>query len=230
MNVNRIVRLPYHRCQVIPDLFGRLDFGDIPGIYKPFPLLYDRFPLQPFFLAILTVNPGFKRERLANFVPELKQAAMKVSSVVLSTQLQPAPSNTRNENPLVRGSVQLLPNLTRVVSHDQKMYFYYEVYDPTTTGGVAPEVQTSLTFYRKKVKVFETPVVQRDQVDVADRRASVFQLEVPADQFTPGLYTCQINIIDKVSGKFSFPRIMFYVRADAQAVARTSQESLVPGR
>jgi VWFA-related protein len=150
-------------------------------------------------------------------VPELKQASVKVSSVVLSTQLQAAP-NARSENPLVREGVQLVPNLTRVVAHDQKLYFYYEVYDPATAAGAAPaatpatDVQTSLTFYRKKVKVFETPLVQRTQLDAADRHAAVFQLEVPAEQFTPGLYTCQINIIDKVAGRFSFPRLVFYVR------------------
>jgi VWFA-related protein len=147
----------------------------------------------------------------ALMVPELKQLPLKLSSIVLSTQLQPAP-NTRGDNPLVRGGVQLVPNLTRVVSRDQKLYFYYEVYDPATADGSAPEVQTSLTFYRKKVKVFETPIVQRTQLDAVDRHAALFQLEVPADQFTPGLYTCQINVIDKVSGRFSFPRLTFYVR------------------
>jgi len=152
-------------------------------------------------------------------VPELKQSPVKVSSVVLSTQLQPSSGNGRTDNPLVRYGVQLLPNLTRVVSRDQKMYFYYEVYDPATTGGALPEVQTSLTFYRKKVKVLETPIVLRAQLDAVDRHASVFQLEVPADQFAPGLYTCQINIIDKVSGKFLFPRLTFYVRPPQPAVA-----------
>ena len=95
---------------------------------------------------------------------------------------------------------------------NQKMYFYYEVYDPSTTGATAPDVQSSLTFYRKKVKVFETPMVTRIQEDVANRHAAVFQLEVPADQFTPGLYTCQINIIDAAAGRFAFPRLAFYVR------------------
>jgi VWFA-related protein len=147
-------------------------------------------------------------------VPDLKQSTVKISSVVLSTQLQPAP-NTRSDNPLVREGVQLVPNLTRVVSHDQKLYFYYEVYDPGTSAGAAPDVQTSLAFYRKKVKVFETAVVHKTQLDAADRHAALFQLEVPADQFTPGLYTCQINIIDEVSGRFAFPRLTFFVRPPA---------------
>ncbi len=49
-------------------------------------------------------------------------------------------------------------------------------------------------------------------MDVPDRHAALFQFEVPAEAFTPGLYTCQINIIDAVSGKFEFPRLLFAVR------------------
>jgi hypothetical protein len=60
--------------------------------------------------------------------------------------------------------------------------------------------------------VLETPVVERTAVDAPDRKAALFQFEVPADKFTPGLYTCQINIIDTVAGKFDFPRVTFYVR------------------
>jgi VWFA-related protein len=144
-------------------------------------------------------------------VPELKQAAMKVSSIVLSTQLQPA-AKGRTDNPLVRDGVQLLPNLTHVVGRDQKLFFYYEVYDPAQAAGSPPQLRTSLAFYRGKVKVFETPIVERTTIDVPDRRAALFQFEVPAGSFTPGVYTCQINIIDAVSGKFEFPRMLFVVR------------------
>jgi VWFA-related protein len=145
-------------------------------------------------------------------VPELKQAAMKVSSVVLSTQLQTVTTKGKTDNPLVRDGVQLLPNLTHVVGKDQKLYFYYEVYDPRQDNGSPPQLRTSLAFYRGKVKVFETPVVERTAVDVPNRQAALFQFEVPASSFTPGLYTCQINIIDAVAGKFDFPRMLFVVR------------------
>jgi VWFA-related protein len=144
-------------------------------------------------------------------VPELKTAPMKVSSVVLSTQLQPA-AKGKTDNPLVRDGVQLLPNLTHVVGKDQKLYFYYEVYDPGQSNGAPPQLRTSLAFYRGKIKVFETPVVERTSIDVPERHAALFQFEVPADSFTPGLYTCQINIVDAVAGKFDFPRMLFAVR------------------
>jgi VWFA-related protein len=143
-------------------------------------------------------------------VPELKQAPVKVSSVVLGTQLERA-SGRKTANPLVRDGMELLPNLTHIVSRTQKLYFYYEVYDPAQDAG-APQLRTSLAFYRGRVKVFETPVVERTQVDAADRRAAIFQFEVAAGSLTPGFYTCQINIIDEVASRFAFPRLEMYVR------------------
>jgi VWFA-related protein len=145
------------------------------------------------------------------FVPDLKQAPVKVSSVTLSTLVRPVNGRRRSESPLVREGVELLPSLSHVVDRDGKMYFYYEVYDPAATGG-RPLLKTSLSFYRGSVKVFETPLVERSDLDAADRKAALFQFEVPASQFQPGLYTCQVNIIDDVAGTFTFPRLAVYVR------------------
>jgi hypothetical protein len=108
--------------------------------------------------------------------------------------------------------VQLLPNLTHVVARDQKLFFYYEVYEPQAADGSALQLRTSLAFYRGKVKVYETAVVERTQVDAPDRHAAVFQFEVPPGAISPGFYTCQVNIIDAVAGRFAFPRLALYVR------------------
>jgi VWFA-related protein len=144
-------------------------------------------------------------------VPELSRVPLKVSSVVLSTQLQQA-AKGRTPNPLVRDGIQLLPNVTHVVARDQKLFFYYEVYEPATAVGKGVELKTSLAFYRGKVKLMETPVVSRTAIDAADRKAAIFQFELPAASFEAGLYTCQINVIDEVAGQFAFPRLVFFVR------------------
>ncbi len=143
-------------------------------------------------------------------VPELARQPMKVSSVVLSTQVQA--STAKSDNPLIRDGVQMIPNLTHVVSRDQKMFFYYEVYEPGLTAAKLPDLRTTIAFYRGQVKVLETPVVARTTVDAANRQATLFQFEVPASSFEPGLYTCQVNIIDEVAGRFAFPRVVFFVR------------------
>jgi VWFA-related protein len=143
-------------------------------------------------------------------VPELKQSPVKVSSVVLGTQLQNVDAK-KASSPLANEGVEVVPNLTHIVGHDQKLYFYYEVYDPTLENGAA-RLQTNLSFYRGKVKVFDTPLVERSHIDAADRKAAIFQFEIPAGSVKPGLYTCQVNIIDEAGGHFAFPRLQMYVR------------------
>lgn len=147
-------------------------------------------------------------------VPELSRSPVRMSSVVLSTQLQQSAPTRRTLSPLVRDNVEIIPNLTHVVSRAQKIYFYYEVYEPATGAGTTPHLRTNLTFYRGRTKVYETPVVERTMLDAVDRRAAVFEFEVDAATFTPGLYTCQVNVVDAVAGQFAFPRLDLYVRAD----------------
>ena len=143
-------------------------------------------------------------------VPDLEAAPLKVSSIILSTDVRPA-GRARQDNPLIRDGVQLLPNLTHVVQRNERLYVYYEVYDPALERGATPRLQTSLAFYRGDVKVFETPMVERTTVDAPARGASVFQFELAPESLEPGVYTCQINIIDAEAGRFTFPRLTLRV-------------------
>ncbi len=153
-------------------------------------------------------------------VPDLNRAPVKVSSVVMSTQLKDA-TGRKTLSPLVHDNMEIVPNLTHVVNQDQKLYFYYEVYDPGVTAtDTQPHVRTSLAFYRGNVKVYETPVVERTAIDAADRKAEIFEFEVAADNFKPGLYTCQVNIIDAVAGQVAFPRLQLYVRASEKTAGK----------
>ena len=73
-------------------------------------------------------------------------------------------------------------------------------------------VVTSLTFFRNRVRVFETPPVEASALNGTDRQSTFFQFDVPAASLPHGLYTCQVNIIDAVAGRFAFPRLLMYVR------------------
>jgi VWFA-related protein len=140
-------------------------------------------------------------------VPDVKRDAVKLSSVVVGTQLQPG-ARKNDRNPLVRDGRELVPNVTHVVSAGQHLYFYYEVYEPT-----APvKLLTSIAFFRGRQRLFETPVVETTQLTAPDRKTAVFQFDVPASSLAPGLYTCQINVIDDSAGTFLFPRLQLYVR------------------
>ena len=106
-----------------------------------------------------------------------------------------------------------MPNVTHVVGRDQRMFFFYEVYDPATAAATTPDVRTSLAFYKGRVKVYETPHGRaRESLDDTSRHAAVFRLEVPAATFAPGVYTCQVNIIDAAASTFAFPRLTLLLK------------------
>src|SRR5262249_23927498 len=148
----------------------------------------------------------------------LSKAPLKVSTVIVGTQLEEG-VRRNDRNPLIRDGRELVPNVTRVVSSNQHLYFYYEVYDPARAqpqpagrSGAGVKVLTNISFFRGSVRAFETPLVEAAELVAADRKAAVFQFDVPAASLTPGIYTCQINVIDDVAGTFTFPRTQLLVR------------------
>jgi len=170
-------------------------------------------------------------------VPNLDRNPLRLSSVVLASQRQPVAKKNAS-NPLQRDGQELVANVARVVTAAQPMVFYYEVYDPgkpapaqpaqsgsgaggqgsvrpaAAAPGQAPPVRvlSNLAFYRGGRRVLQTELVTAQQVNVADRQAVSFEMMVPAGALQPGLYTCQINVIDDTAGTFAFPRFQLYVR------------------
>jgi hypothetical protein len=45
-----------------------------------------------------------------------------------------------------------------------------------------------------------------------ERKAVTFQMDLPLQSLKPGLYLCQVNVIDDVAGSFSFPRFPILIR------------------
>ena len=72
---------------------------------------------------------------------------------------------------------------------------------------------TSIEFLTGGTKVYETPLVEANSLNVPDRGAVAFQFDVPLAQLKPGTYVCQVNVIDDAGGSFSFPRMALRVQA-----------------
>ncbi|MBW4026403.1 MAG: VWA domain-containing protein [Acidobacteria bacterium] len=148
-------------------------------------------------------------------VPDLRKQPVRMSSVVLASQRVPEP-NKKEASPLVRDGMQLVPNLQHVFYQNQHLYFLYEIYGPTRVEeqkkDSAVRVLTSIEFLRGGQKVYETPLVEATRLNIPGRSAVAFQFDVPAAQLQPGLYTCQINVIDDAGGDFTFPRMALLVK------------------
>ncbi len=154
-------------------------------------------------------------------VPDLDRGtALRVSSIVLSNQREPAGTqvagvkNSRKltaNNPLIADGQKLVPNVTRVFDPGQKMLVYLEVYDPKIPDGMPQnfrraDVEASLALYRDKKKVFETPAVRANRLSEEREGTLPVWLQFPTSSIPPGRYDCQVNLIDEFGRKFAFPR------------------------
>jgi VWFA-related protein len=175
-------------------------------------------------------------------IPDLRKTPLKMSSVVLSSQRVPATGKNAGANPLVRDQMELVPNITHVFTPDQHLYLQYEVYDAakgknTEQTAQAPaassqqsaskpppaakpsresvRVLTSIEFIQGATKVYESKPLVANEVTAPDRKAVIFQMDLPLQSLRPGLYLCQVNIIDDVAGSFSFPRFPLLIREPA---------------
>jgi len=175
-------------------------------------------------------------------IPDLRKTPLKMSSVVLSSLRTPATSKKGAPNPLVRDQMELVPNITHVFTPDQHLYLQYEVYDAAKGKNPAPatanagpraakdappakaprdsvRVLTSIEFLQGGAKVYESKPVVANEVTAPDRKAIVFQMDLPLQALKPGLYVCQVNVIDDVAGSFSFPRFPVLIREPTPAPA-----------
>jgi VWFA-related protein len=159
-------------------------------------------------------------------VPDLKAQPLKMSSVVLASQIQPA-KKSANPNPLVHDGSEIIPSITHVFSASQHLFVYYEVYDPaqppagaSAAGGAQkPGIRllTNVAFFQGKAKAYESSLVELTELNARQRKAAVFQLDVPLTSLKPGFYTCQVNVIDDAGGHFLFPRLALLIRKEPKA-------------
>jgi VWFA-related protein len=165
-------------------------------------------------------------------VPDLRKAPLRMSSVVLSSQRVPAAQKKKSGfQPLITEQTELVPSVTHVFRQNQKLYLQYEVYDAAkakaseSKNGEAKNshptvrVLTSIEFLQGDVKVYETKPIVAQEVTAPDRKAVTFQMEIPLEGLKPGFYTCQVNIIDDVSGNYAFPRWPILVKPTTEESA-----------
>jgi len=184
-------------------------------------------------------------------IPDLRKVPLRSSSVVLSSLRVPASGKNKSTNPLVGDQTELVPNVTHVFTQDQHLYLQFEVYDaakgkisqalatnatPSADGRVNNDqgkasnkdqresirVLTSVEFLQGDVKVYESKPIAATEVTVPQRKAVVFQLDLPLQTLKPGFYTCQVNIIDDVAGNYAFPRWAMLIKEASAATASSS--------
>jgi hypothetical protein len=157
-------------------------------------------------------------------VPDLtaEQKYLPISSVILSNQRQKLEAAVASaerdkkilsEHPLIQNGQKLVPSVTRVFRRDQEMYVYLEAYQPA--ADTAQPVVARVSFYRGKVKAFETAPLEVAEGLNAKTKALPLRFSVPLAKLQPGRYTCQVSVLDPTAQKFAFWRAPVVVLPEA---------------
>jgi VWFA-related protein len=146
-------------------------------------------------------------------IPDLaaEKSWLPISSVVLSNQIEAQSTAVATGNqdkkamanhPLIQNGQKIVPSVTRAFRRDQTLYVYLEAFEPE-----APQpLQTTVSFYRGKTKVFETPMQTPKDGFKAQAKVQPIKLSIPLTALEPGRYTCQVSVIDVQSQKVAFWR------------------------
>jgi hypothetical protein len=181
-------------------------------------LAYDTgFTLQPGSYTLKFLARENETGKMGTFetkfvVPDLTtgQKYLPISSVVLSYQrekLDAAVASAERDkkliaaNPLVRDDQRLVPSVTRVFRKDQEMYVYLEAYQPGAEK--AQPLTATVSFYRGKVKAFETAPLEIADGLNAKSKAVPLSFRFPLAKLDPGRYTCQVTVVEPAAQKFA---------------------------
>jgi hypothetical protein len=178
------------------------------------------FVLQPGTYTVKFLTRENQTGKMGTFqakfvVPDLSADVkyLPISSVILSNQREKmtnaiggAGMNMRmfNFNPLVEGGQKLIASVTRVFRKDQEMYVFLQAYEPTAT--TTQPVVASLTFYRGRVKAFESEPLQITDGLNPNTKAVPIRFSIPLAKLEPGRYICQVSVLEPSAQRFAFWR------------------------
>jgi len=163
-------------------------------------------------------------------IPDLttQQASLPISSVILSSQrtllseavfLAEKDKKNLTLNPLFQDGKKMVPSITRVFNRNQEMFVYLEAYEPL--AATTEPIVATVTFYRGKVKEFQTDPLQVTDGLNAKTKAVPLRFSLPMSSLHAGNYTCQVSVFDPSAQKFSIwraPVTVVQAAAVAQAV------------
>jgi VWFA-related protein len=185
------------------------------------PVAYDTgFTLKPGAYSLKFLVRENETGKIGTFeqkfvIPDLTtdQPTLPTSSVILSNQRQllsdalysaEKDQKLLGANPLVQDKQKLIPSVTRVFKKNQDLLVYVETYEPLAAS--TEPVVANVSFYRGKVKAFETePLIVKDGLDARSKALPV-RFSVPLSTLKPGQYTCQVTLLNPGERKSSFTR------------------------
>jgi len=164
-------------------------------ISGPHPLIKDQTELVP------NITHVFTQDQHLYLQYEVYDAARGKNPVAASNSA-PAPGNTPAPAAVASNSAPPAPAAPQG--------------PPQKSPRESVRVFTSIEFLQGGAKIYESKPILANEITAPDRKAIVFQIDLPLQALKPGFYVCQVNVIDDVAGNFAFPRSPILVKESAQ--------------
>lgn len=151
---------------------------------------------------------------------EREQVRLPISTVVLTSQRaartgalfsvqQKIPSDAAN--PLVDRGLKLIPSVTRTFSASQPLFVFLQSYERDATA-MRPLV-AFVAFYRDGARAFETEPVGISEGWDPKSKAVPIRFTISLAGLQPGVYDCQVTVLDPAGGRAAFWRASIVITA-----------------
>jgi beta-lactamase regulating signal transducer with metallopeptidase domain len=142
-------------------------------------------------------------------IPNLnkEEKTVPISTVVLGSQLVPLNGAARSgvsSDPLVYDGLKLIPSVTREFSTSRDMYVFLQAYQRNAT--TTQPLEATVALYRDGVKALETAPLRVTEGLEPRSKAVPVRLTVPLGGLAPGVYDCEVSVVDTVGQKVTFWR------------------------
>src|SRR5581483_707231 len=149
---------------------------------------------------------------IPNLNKEVKRVA--ISSVILSSQrvaMKEALYNAKNKvneddtNPLMQDGQKVIPSVTRVFKKSRPVSVYLQAYEQGSPA-IKPLI-AFVTLYAEEKKVFESAAVEATRGKENTVKAVPLQLGLDLSNAAPGMYVCQVSVLEPAEQKAAFWRV-----------------------
>jgi GWxTD domain-containing protein len=154
-------------------------------------------------LKLMDVNSNRRSSaQYGILVPKFDNDSLQASSVVLASSVRAAPPNSDASGPFVIGDLQVQPNVTSEYVNGQVLIPILQVYNATVdpaTGKPALDISFAIKSGNLVLETIDDTTGNRLQIDSNDQVTIVHQ--IPVRNLTPGQYTLEIKIADRLSNR-----------------------------
>ncbi len=161
-------------------------------------------------------------------VPNYSRPGLSISSIILSSRLEPINQKANGVKKLVTfsggpnaGSIlpdllvidgnRLVPSIAKVFSSSDHLYIFFQLYvNPASKS--SPDLSASLAFYKNGQLFRQAGKLQLDQFDEGSKDTITCHLELPLSQFSKGDYALQVGVAEAGNKDYLQEKVQFAVR------------------